>query len=45
MTTDDGDDDAQDSSSSDSFNEELNTEALTHDVDFSNFNPDEQGES
>jgi hypothetical protein len=45
MTNDEADDDGQDSSSSGSFNDELDTAALQDDIDFSQFNPDEQGES
>ena len=45
MTNDEADDDLQDSSSSGSFNDELDTAALQDEIDFSQFNPDEQGES
>lgn len=45
MTNDEADDDGQDSSSSGSFNDELDTAALQEEIDFSQFNPDEQGES
>lgn len=44
-TNEDEDNDSHDSSSSGSLNDSLDTKTLQQDIDFSNFNPDEQGES